>query len=37
VYRGETVGTYAMVFNAILNYQHLARTPEAPTAPAEKQ
>jgi hypothetical protein len=24
VYRGETVGTYALVFNAILNYQHLA-------------
>jgi hypothetical protein len=23
VYRGETVGTYAMVFNAILNYRHL--------------
>ena len=23
VYRGETVGTYAMVFNAILNYQQL--------------
>jgi hypothetical protein len=36
VYRGETVGTYAMVFNAILNYQHLAHTP-APPAPAEKQ
>jgi hypothetical protein len=25
VYRGETVGTYPMVFNAILNYQHLQR------------
>ncbi len=25
VYRGETIGTYAMVFNAILNYQRLAR------------
>src|SRR5271166_5541085 len=24
VYRGETVGTYALVFNAILNYRHLA-------------
>ncbi len=23
VYRGETIGTYALVFNAILNYQHL--------------
>jgi hypothetical protein len=37
VYRGETVGTYAMVFNAILNYQHLIHTPEPPAAPAEKQ
>jgi hypothetical protein len=25
VYRGETVGTYPLVFNAILNYQHLQR------------
>jgi Zinc carboxypeptidase len=33
VYRGETVGNYALVFNAILNYQHLARQ----AAPAEKQ
>jgi hypothetical protein len=32
VYRGETVGSYAMVFNAILNFQHLANSP----APAEK-
>jgi hypothetical protein len=32
VYRGETVGTYALVFNAILNYQHL--THEA--APTDK-
>jgi hypothetical protein len=24
VYRGETVGTYPLVFNAIMNYQHLA-------------
>ena len=24
IYRGETIGTYALVFNAILNYQHLA-------------
>jgi len=27
VYRGETVGTYAMVFNAILNYEHLGNKP----------
>lgn len=32
VYRGETIGTYAMVFNAILNYQHLGHE----TAAAEK-
>lgn len=23
IYRGETIGTYALVFNAIINYQHL--------------
>ena len=33
IYRGETVGTYALVFNAILNYQHLAHE----SAPADKQ
>jgi hypothetical protein len=32
VYRGETVGTYPLVFNAILNFQHLARE----SAPADK-
>jgi hypothetical protein len=35
VYRGETVGTYPMVFNAILNFQHLANAPAAPAAPAK--
>jgi hypothetical protein len=30
VYRGETIGNYALVFNAILNYQHLAHTPAPP-------
>jgi hypothetical protein len=25
VYRGETIGSYALVFNAILNYDHLSR------------
>jgi hypothetical protein len=25
VYRGETIGNYALVFNAILNYQHLTK------------
>jgi hypothetical protein len=33
VYRGETIGTYALVFNAILNYQHLAHI----SPPAGKQ
>jgi hypothetical protein len=33
VYRGETVGTYAMVFNAIMNFQHLANRPVTPVAP----
>jgi len=33
IYRGETLGTYAMVFNAILNYQHFAH--ESAPAPAE--
>jgi len=37
VYRGETVGTYAMVFNAILNYQHLQNKPIPPAPPTEKQ
>jgi hypothetical protein len=36
VYRGETVGNYAMVFNAILNFQHLAHTPTPPAAPDKK-
>ena len=27
IYRGETLGTYALVFNAILSYNHLAHTP----------
>jgi len=31
VYRGETVGTYPMVFNAILNFSHLAHAPAPPS------
>ena len=27
VYRGETLGSYALVFNAILNYDRLAKAP----------
>jgi hypothetical protein len=26
VYRGETVGSYPLVFNAILNFDHLGHT-----------
>jgi len=39
VYRGETVGTYAMVFNAILNYQQLRDVPSvpAPKAPEDSK
>jgi hypothetical protein len=33
IYRGETIGTYGLVFNAILNHDHLAHQP----APAEKK
>jgi len=32
IYRGETVGNYALVFNAILNHDHLAKP-----APAEEK
>ena len=36
VYRGETIGSYNLVFNAIMNYNHLASAPEtAPSKPAE--
>lgn len=28
IYRGETIGSYGLVFNAILNHDHLNRTPE---------
>ena len=33
IYRGETIGTYALVFNAILNYEHLAQTSTISKAP----
>ncbi len=32
IYRGETIGTYALVFNAILNFDHLAPAPAAESA-----
>ena len=31
IYRGETIGTYPLVFNAILNYGQLARHPSSTT------
>jgi hypothetical protein len=36
VYRGETIGDYALVFNAILNHDHLQHT-AAPAAPTEEK
>jgi hypothetical protein len=44
VYRGETIGSYNLVFNAILNYDRLRQPiattspdqPAARTAPAER-
>jgi hypothetical protein len=35
IYRGETIGDYALVFNAILNHDHLERT--APAAVEDKK
>jgi hypothetical protein len=32
VYRGETIGSYALVFNAILNYDHLRQPVASPAA-----
>ena len=36
VYRGETIGSYGLVFNAILNFDHLRQqaVPAQPTAKA---
>jgi len=36
IYRGETIGTYGLVFNAILNHDHLAKAPAAPSAEEKK-
>ena len=33
VYRGETVGSYPLVFNAIMNFDHLARSGHAAEPP----
>jgi len=37
IYRGETIGTYGLVFNAILNHDHLAKAAAAPSAEEKKQ
>ena len=37
VYRGETIGDYALVFNAILNHDHLQRTADASPTTEEKK
>ena len=35
VYRGETIGTYPIVLNAILNFDHLGNVPAPPSAGAK--
>ena len=37
IYRGETIGDYALVFNAILNHDHLARQAAAPDEKNEEK
>ena len=37
VYRGETIGSYALVFNAILNHDHLERKAAAPEEKKEEK
>jgi hypothetical protein len=34
IYRGETVGTYPLVFNAIMNFEHLASPAPAASSPS---
>ncbi|MBV9502839.1 MAG: hypothetical protein JO138_25995 [Acidobacteriaceae bacterium] len=34
IYRGETIGSYALVFNAIMNFDHLAASASAATTSA---
>jgi hypothetical protein len=36
IYRGETIGTYPLVFNAILNFDRLAKPATAPASPEPK-
>ena len=37
IYRGETIGDYALVFNAILNHDHLERKTPAPEEKKEEK
>jgi hypothetical protein len=37
VYRGETIGDYPLVFNAILNHDHLQRTASSTPATGDKK
>ena len=37
IYRGETIGDYALVFNAILNHDHLERQAPAPEEKKEEK
>ena len=37
IYRGETIGDYALVFNAILNHDHLERKTAAPEEKKEEK
>ena len=37
IYRGETIGDYALVFNAILNHDHLERKAAAPEENKEEK
>jgi hypothetical protein len=36
IYRGETIGSYALVFNAILNFGHLQAAPEIKTSSVKR-
>jgi hypothetical protein len=37
IYRGETIGSYALVFNAIMNHDHLGKPAAAPAPTEEKK
>jgi len=35
IYRGETIGSYGLVFNAILNHDHLEHAPVVEVKPSQ--